>query len=138
MRHNFNHILFAIGLSLTASAGFPAVYAQDAGFPVSDSYEPESSDDVSTYSPGEGEPRNTAPKASLASPTASKDSVALSGKSSQRTSKSSAEASKNAAKPEQDSTSNSKQEQKDEDDSVLSFNFLYYIFQKYKLQDIVD
>ena len=25
-----------------------------------------------------------------------------------------------------------------EDDSILSFNFLYYMFQKYKLQDIVD
>lgn len=28
--------------------------------------------------------------------------------------------------------------QKNEDDSILSFNFLYYIIQKYKLQDIVD
>jgi hypothetical protein len=27
---------------------------------------------------------------------------------------------------------------KPEDDSILSFNFLYYIIQKYKLQDIVD
>jgi hypothetical protein len=27
---------------------------------------------------------------------------------------------------------------KEEDDSILSFNFLYYIIQKYKLQDIVD
>jgi hypothetical protein len=26
----------------------------------------------------------------------------------------------------------------EEDDSILSFNFLYYIIQKYKLQDIVD
>jgi hypothetical protein len=25
-----------------------------------------------------------------------------------------------------------------DDDSILSFNFLYYIFQKYKMQDIVD
>jgi hypothetical protein len=25
-----------------------------------------------------------------------------------------------------------------EDDSILTFNFLYYIIQKYKLQDIVD
>ncbi len=25
-----------------------------------------------------------------------------------------------------------------EDDSILSFNFLYYIIQKYKLQDIID
>lgn len=27
---------------------------------------------------------------------------------------------------------------KESDDSLLSFNFLYYIIQKYKLQDIVD
>ncbi|MEJ1236751.1 hypothetical protein WBG78_01400 [Chryseolinea sp. T2] len=25
-----------------------------------------------------------------------------------------------------------------EDDSILSFNFLYYIFEKYKMQDVVD
>jgi hypothetical protein len=25
-----------------------------------------------------------------------------------------------------------------DDDSILSFNFLYYIFQKYKMQDMVD
>lgn len=27
---------------------------------------------------------------------------------------------------------------KEDDDSILSFNFLYYVIQKYKLQDIVD
>jgi hypothetical protein len=27
---------------------------------------------------------------------------------------------------------------KNDDDSILSFNFLYYIIEKYKLQDIVD
>jgi hypothetical protein len=27
---------------------------------------------------------------------------------------------------------------KEEDESILSFNFLYYIIEKYKLQDIVD
>lgn len=31
-----------------------------------------------------------------------------------------------------------KQPAKPEDDSILSFNFLYYIIQKYKLQDIID
>lgn len=29
-------------------------------------------------------------------------------------------------------------EEKPKDDSVLTFNFLYYIIQKYKLQDIID
>ena len=36
-------------------------------------------------------------------------------------------------------TENTKPESKQSaDDSILSFNFLYYIIQKYKLQDIVD
>ncbi len=29
-------------------------------------------------------------------------------------------------------------EEEEKDDSILSFNFLYYIFQKFKLSDIVD
>jgi hypothetical protein len=31
-----------------------------------------------------------------------------------------------------------KQPAKSEDDSILTFNFLYYIIQKYKIQDIID
>lgn len=31
-----------------------------------------------------------------------------------------------------------KQGKNSQDDSILSFNFLYYIIEKYKLQDIVD
>lgn len=31
-----------------------------------------------------------------------------------------------------------KQEAAKKDDSILTFNFLYYIIQKYKLQDIID
>jgi hypothetical protein len=34
--------------------------------------------------------------------------------------------------------SNEKQPAKPKDDSILTFNFLYYIIQKYKLQDIID
>jgi hypothetical protein len=33
---------------------------------------------------------------------------------------------------------NEKQPAKQKDDSILTFNFLYYIIQKYKLQDIID
>lgn len=39
-----------------------------------------------------------------------------------------------ARKPEKSGTPPSR----GEDDSILSFNFLYYIIQKYKLQDIID
>ena len=31
-----------------------------------------------------------------------------------------------------------KQSSKSKDDSILTFNFLYYIIQKYKLQDVID
>ena len=31
-----------------------------------------------------------------------------------------------------------KQAAKSKDDSILTYNFLYYIIQKYKLQDIID
>lgn len=31
-----------------------------------------------------------------------------------------------------------KKVEKSKDDSILTFNFLYYIIQKYKLQDIID
>lgn len=31
-----------------------------------------------------------------------------------------------------------KEAEKPKDDSILTFNFLYYIIQKYKLQDIID
>jgi hypothetical protein len=33
---------------------------------------------------------------------------------------------------------NERQAPKPKDDSILTFNFLYYIIQKYKLQDIID
>lgn len=33
---------------------------------------------------------------------------------------------------------NEKQPVRQKDDSILTFNFLYYIIQKYKLQDIID
>src|SRR5690606_7651870 len=32
----------------------------------------------------------------------------------------------------------SKESEKSKDESILTFNFLYYILQKYKLQDIID
>lgn len=35
-------------------------------------------------------------------------------------------------------TANEKQNGGQKDDSILTFNFLYYIIQKYKLQDIID
>lgn len=34
--------------------------------------------------------------------------------------------------------SGEKQNAKPKDDSILTYNFLYYIIQKYKLQDIID
>ena len=137
MRLNFNHILFAVGLTLTASAGFSTVRAQDANFPASEPYDPESSDgsEKIIYAPVEGDLRNVASKTAIAS-ASPKDSTAVSNKSSQRTSKQpAAETTKSTAKQEE---ATSKQEQKDEDDSILSFNFLYYMFQKFKMSDMID
>ncbi len=56
-----------------------------------------------------------------------KDSAAMASKpNNPRTVKPSIENPRPQGKPSSD------------DDSILSFNFLYYIIQKYKLQDIVD
>lgn len=142
MRLTLNHILVAFGLSLTASAGFSTVYAQDASFPASEPYDPETSEAVekavySTPPPMDGEVRNPARTVILSS--APKDSTSLTGRSAHRASKSSSEPARNTGKEQENTTTKQeKQEKKNQDDSILSFNFLYYIFQKYKLQDIVD
>jgi hypothetical protein len=90
---------------------------------------PESDREKMIFSPGgEGET-----KTRIISSTPTKDSVsAVRHQPSVQT---------NAVKHKVDSSlkSSEKGTAKDQDqDSILSFNFLYYIIQKYKLQDIVD
>jgi hypothetical protein len=40
--------------------------------------------------------------------------------------------------PSKDNKSNPQQAQQSGDDSILSFNFIYYIIQRFKLQDIIE
>lgn len=44
----------------------------------------------------------------------------------------------NAVKPAAPAQPKQPTKSKEEDDSILSFNFLYYLIERYKLQDIVD
>jgi hypothetical protein len=80
--------------------------------------------DKLNYSPGEAEVRYI-PKATTR---VAKDSVAAFMPEMQ--------AGKNKVEPVGKPAE--KQQTKHQDDSILSFNFLYYIIQKYKLQDIID
>ena len=120
MRIKFQHILFAFLLSVITPAGLILVQAQDTSFPGTevDALGVDKEADK-MYSPGELDPAFKKARTSTL-----KDSLAI--KPGVRT-KAPADTSKTPVKkPSQ------------EDDSILSFNFLYYIFQKYKLQDIVD
>ena len=97
-------------------------WAQDAGMSdveiVDESYVVDN--EKMLYAPGEAEVRYI-PKA--ASPVM-KDSSAVQVME--------------ARAPEAVTGAAKKQPTKQEDESILTFNFLYYIIQKYKLQDIID
>ena len=121
MRIKFRHVLFAFLLSVVSPAGLSLVNAQDTSFPGTevDALDVDKETDK-MYSPGELDPAFKKAQA-----TTLKDSAVT--KPNIRSPKSPADTSKAPAKrPSQ------------EDDSILSFNFLYYIFEKYKMQDIVD
>lgn len=116
-------ILFAFVLSVISPCGFMLVQAQDASFPGTevDDLSVDKESEKTTYTPGELDP---AFKKAQTSAATAKDSVMI--KLSPRNNKI-PESSKTPVK-----------RPSEEDDSILSFNFLYYIFQKYKMQDIVD
>jgi hypothetical protein len=124
MKRWFSHMIFPI-LLLLLLASVPAL-AQDAG--MSDV---EIVNEAETLEDGKvpfvpGEDIRYVPKAPGAA--AAKDSIVLQIHDfpmQQAAMKS----------PEK---SNEKQPTKPKDDSILTFNFLYYIIQKYKLQDIID
>ena len=125
MRIKFQNILFAFLLSVVTPCGFYLVQAQDGTFPGTevDVLGVDKESEKGMYNPGELDPAFRKAQTTLM-----KDSVAAIIKPSAKTNKTlPADASKTPVKrPSQ------------EDDSILSFNFLYYIFQKYKMQDIVD
>lgn len=126
MRIKLRNVLLVLGLVLLSPAGIYCAYAQDAGLPIPDSFqESEAERDRVIYSPGE---TGALMNSRNYSPTITRDSVAAKPVSAQA-GNAPAEALKNSSKPPATSQ---------DDDSVLSFNFLYYLFEKYKMQDIVD
>ena len=128
MKIKLHYILFAISLSLVSLLGTNTAHAQDNTFPALDAgtydAEAEKERDKIIYSSSSSEMEPQAIH-KLQTP-AVKDSLA-NRNNAHRTVKNASESGKNANKPSSHS-----------DDSVLSFNFLYYLFEKYKLQDIVD
>ncbi|MEO8472260.1 MAG: hypothetical protein ABI477_08700 [Chryseolinea sp.] len=120
MKINVHHVLLGLLLAVLSPAGIHCVQAQDASYPLQESIDPDAEHerDKIIYSPGEAD-------ASLnvkAHVIVAKDTVAV-----RPIRKSSTEGVKHSSRPSSQ-----------EDDSILSFNFLYYIFEKYKLQDMVD
>lgn len=123
MRINLNAILVGLLLSVLSPCGFLTTQAQDALYPGTevDVLGVDKETEKNMYSPGDLDPAFK--KAQSA---ASRDSVA-SRNIPRLNNRQAPDASKAPVK-----------RPAEEDDSILSFNFLYYIFQKYKMQDVVD
>ncbi|MBT1706801.1 hypothetical protein KK062_01130 [Fulvivirgaceae bacterium PWU5] len=128
MKISIYHIIFTLSLAITAPSGIVCINAQDAGYFNEGSNDADGdTKERSQYSPGgEGESM-TSGATRVHTPILSRDSARTSPiRTLAVPSTSNADANKGAAR------------QNEEDDSVLSFNFLYYIIRKYKLQDIMD
>jgi hypothetical protein len=123
MRMKFHRILFVLLVCLISSFVAGEAYGQEASFPGTETEDPElhKERDKLMAAPGELDPafRKTQSTATL------KDSATFKP-ALKATKTQTPDASKQPPRPSQ------------EDDSILSFNFLYYIFQKYKMQDVVD
>ena len=120
MKRKLHPVFITLLLAILTPAGIATLRAQDASYPTVESYETDidSERDRIIYSPGEVDANNRVHVV------AGKDSI-NSRPTPVRTAKQ-PEAAKNSAKPSS------------QEDDILSFNFLYYLFEKYKLQDIVD
>jgi hypothetical protein len=119
MKIKVYQIILTISLTIAASAAVQSVQAQDASYPAIESVDSESDQgrERVIYG-GEGDPMLNN---KIHVPVASRDSIVTRPKTVKT------EAVKPSARPASQ-----------EDDSILSFNFLYYIFEKYKMQDVVD
>jgi hypothetical protein len=126
MEIRLHHIL--ILACIASAACVTSSYGQDSGIPDYEMTDNER--EKMLYSPGgEGEVR---PRYPAAVPAAPKDSASITRITPVLVPPS-------RLKPEQPLKPSEKQPPpKHDDDSILSFNFLYYIIQKYKLQDIID
>ena len=133
MKTQLHHILIVACIASTAIVS--SSFAQDAG--VSD-YEVSDNDrDKILASPGgEGESRYKTPSTSITT-SHTKDSITTAARVASPVV---------APRPKQEQNQKTTDKQsspkgvqpKEDNDSILSFNFLYYIIEKYKLQDIVD
>ena len=119
MKSKLQPVLLTLLLAVLTPAGIATLQAQDASYPAVDTYENEidAERDRIIYSPGEADANNRVHVV------AGKDSI---NSRAQARPVKQPEAAKNSAKPSS------------QEDDILSFNFLYYLFEKYKLQDIVD
>jgi hypothetical protein len=123
MRIKIQDILLAFLLTVVAPFGISTANAQDASFPGTevDDLGVDKENEKMMYNPGELDPAFRKAQTSTL-----KDSMTL----------------KPVARPTKvqtpDASKTPAKRPSEEDDSILSFNFLYYIFQKYKMQDIVD
>ncbi len=126
MKPKLIRILFTFSLTAFVLVGFEQLHAQDSS--TSETYEGnDEKEKEPLYSPGEQADRHL----KIQSSTPLRDSVAFVPKTT------SASQARTTTKPSAEGTK-PETKQSTSDDSILSFNFLYYIIQKYKLQDIVD
>jgi hypothetical protein len=114
-------ILLSVLIILSASV---AALAQDAGMSDTEIVDSRDAGSDVVFTPGEGD-RYVPRPAGVMLP---KDSISLQMHDFPML--------RAAQKPADKSTE--KQGGKQKDDSILTYNFLYYIIQKYKLQDIID
>jgi hypothetical protein len=124
--------MLCLGLLLTLST--TDVFSQDGvvGVEINDDNDRIDNERIMT-SPGESDTRFVSKSGSN---TASKDSS--SAVNSTTTQSTIPQIKFKAEKPTPTPKATVEKQSKNQDDSILSFNFLYYIIEKYKLQDIVD
>lgn len=131
MKLRLQYIFTAILLAVLLPSGFYAAHAQDAPSFVSDSYNPHSDPDRPIYAPGgETEPGSGGGNSVKTVAGPGKDSVTAVSTPSQPQ--------RIIRTPGENVKPSQVNKEEKEDESMLSFNFLYYIIRKYKLQDIVD
>lgn len=122
MKRKLHSATLTLILTFLATAGSVMVYAQGASA-SSDFNAPNTDIEKANYSMGEGEPAPPGTAAKSTTPQKdSRDSLAV----------------RPAQKVADPLRSPKKSVAEEDDDSVLSFNFLYFIIRKYKLQDIID
>jgi len=122
MKPKLSRILFSLALLAFSLLCGEQVYAQESASTMEGYEGTNDREKEPINSPGESLDQHR----KFQSSSSLKDSAAVAPKAiTPRTNKPSTENTRPEAKPSGD-------------DSILSFNFLYYIIQKYKLQDIVD